>query len=182
MIQAVLDQNSTLVESQETLSELVIPAVPGEYYAYPSRFTKDRPLYVFMKCKANKSRPIDDAESLGREANLLFLFGRQTHVCAIKAANISGLLNKPIDNESFGETWISPVEITPKDFYNLRSQKDVETLVETCRVSCAKREVSLALEPEMIIAMMTDGGKYGMFLVKELTSTSIQIDACHILL
>lgn len=55
-------------------------------------------------------------------------------------------------------------------------------MVEICRATHSKREALIALRTDDVIAMMTDSGKYGLFLVKGITSTSIQIDACHILL
>lgn len=172
------------VEVQRVPSELVIPAVPGEYYVYFSEFTKERPLYALMKCKANKARPIAAAEDLGYEVNLLFLFGspNQVQVCAVRAAHASGLLGDSINGESFGETWIAPAGIAAEDFYELRLRKDVVELVKTCQVACSERKMSIALNPGAVIAMMTDGGKYGLFFVKGLTPVSIQIDACHILL
>ncbi|MBI2087103.1 MAG: hypothetical protein HYT69_02980 [Candidatus Zambryskibacteria bacterium] len=194
MIQTV-EQSSALikldsfrdgVEVQEVPSHLVIPAVPGEYYAYSSEFTEERPLYALMKCKANKARPITAAGDLGHETNLLFLFGSpiQVGICAVRTAHASGLLGNSISDESFGETRIASVEITAEDFYELRSRKDVAALVETCHAACSgkDRKVTLALDPGAVVAMMTDGGKYGLFFVKGLTPTSIQIDACHILL
>lgn len=71
---------------QGILSDMVIPAVPGEYYTYFYKFTNERPLYALMKCKANKGRPIAAAGDLGHEANLLFLFGNpiQVQVCAVR--------------------------------------------------------------------------------------------------
>ena len=172
------------VEVQGVPSQLVIPAVPGEYYAYSSEFTEERPLYALMKCKANKARPIAAAVDLGHEVNLLFLFGSpgpvQVQVCAVRTAQASGLLGDSV-SESFGETWIAPAGITAEDFYELRSRKDVVALVEVCQTAHSKCEVIIALDLGAVIAIMTDGGKYGMFLVKRLTSTSIQIDACHIL-
>lgn len=169
---------------QEILSDLVIPAVPGEYYAYSSEFTKERPLYALMKCKANKSRPIAVAGDLGHEVNLLFLFGNpnQVQVCAVRVAHTSGLLGDSINGESFGETWIALAGITVESFYKLCLRNDVTELVKTCQAACSEREMSIVLEPGAVIAMMTDGGKYGLFFVKELTQTSILIDACHILL
>ena len=183
MVQAIeLPRNKTT--AQEVLSELVIPAVPGEYYAYHSEFTEDKPLYVLMKCKANKARSIATARDLGREANLLFLFNSsvQAQVCAIKLAQASGLLGDYVSGDLFGETWIAPAKITAEDFYDLRSRKDVAGMVKTCETACSRREVSLALCPNLVVAMMTDGGKYGLFLVKELMPRSIKIDACHTLL
>lgn len=189
----VLETNSLLgeldfrdeVEAQRSLSRLVIPAMPGEYYSYFSQFTDKEPIYVFMKCKANKARTIASLEELGSEANLLFLFGNSNHVqvCSIRAAHASGLLGDSVNGKLFGETWIVPARITAETFYELRSRKDAVTLVETCRSAFSEnREISIALEPGMVIATMTDGGKYGLFFVRGLTPISIQIDACHILI
>ena len=174
----------TLARESQRTSTLVIPAVPGEYYVYSSEFTEERPLYAFMKCKANKNHTLAAVGDLGHEANLLFLFGSLTkvQVCSVRTAHASGLLGDSINSESFGETWVAPAGITTEDFYKLRSRKDVVGLVETCCAACSQRETSIALESGAVVAMMTDGGKYGLFLVKELTPTSIQIDACHILL
>ncbi len=172
------------VSKEEVLSPLVIPAVPGEYYSYSSEFTDEKPLYVLMKCKANKNRTIAEAGNLGCEANLLFRFSNsaRAEVCGIKMAHASGLLGDSINSGSFGETWIAPAGITAEEFYELRSRKDVESLVKICQNKCAEHEVSATLNPGTVIAMMTDGGKYGLFFVKKLTPTSIQVDACHILL
>ncbi|MDP3955776.1 MAG: hypothetical protein Q8Q18_00830 [bacterium] len=169
---------------QGILSDLVIPAVPGEYYAYSSEFTGERPLYALMKCKSNKNRPITAAEDLGQEANLLFLFGNpnQAQVCAIRTAHTSGLLGDSVNGELFGETWIAPAGIGAEDFYELRSRKDVAKLVEISRAACSEHGASITLEPGAVIAIMTDCGKHGLFFVRALAPTLIQIDACHLLL
>jgi hypothetical protein len=57
----------------------------------------------------------------------------------------------------------------------------VNALVEICKVAC-KRGEGITLNSGMVIAVMTSSGKYGLFFVKGLASTSILIDACHILL
>ena len=180
MVQVV--ERSSPMRDSGILSEAVIPAVPGEFYSYSSRFTKDQPLYVFMKCKANKARSLASAIELESECNLVFRFGEYPRVCSIKTAHSSGLLGESTNNELFGETWIAVTEITTKNFYNLRSWKNVDALVKTCHVACSKREVSAELNQGVVIAFVTDIGKYGMFVVKELTSESIDIDAWHILL
>lgn len=169
---------------QRSLSESVIPAVPGEFYAYPVEFTKERPLYAFMKCKANKSRPIEDAGDLGREVNLLFLFGGsvQAQVCSVRTAQIAGILDGSVNRELFGKTWIAPAGITAEDFYKLRLQKDVLALIAISQAACSEYETSSVLQLGSVMAMMTDGNKYGLFCVTDLTPTSIQIDACHVLL
>lgn len=67
-------------------SQLVIPAVPGEYYSYPAEFTHELPLYALLKCKSSKARTIAADANLGHEANLLFLFDgpNRARVCAIR--------------------------------------------------------------------------------------------------
>lgn len=165
------------------LSEGIIPAVPGEFYSYSSEFTEEKPLYVLMKCKANKARAIAAAEKLGREANLVFQFNGPNKARARSIAeHAEGPLRNLMDVNLFGETWIAVTSLLLGEFSNIRLQRDVTTLVEVCKLACSSRESSLELYPGAIIAMMTDGGKYGLFLVKQLTSRSIQIDACHILL
>lgn len=158
------DDHIREVEVQGVLSHLVIPAVPGEYYSYTSEFTVDRPLYALLKCKANKDRPISAMEELGREANLFFSFGN------------------PVSVRPLGGTWITPTGITPADFDDLRSRRDVTALVEASRIARSGHMRTITLERGMVVAMMTDSGKYGLFLIKGITSTSIQIEACHILL
>jgi len=173
------------IVNQEILSDLIIPAVQGEFYSYSSKFTDERPLYAFMKCKANKNRPIDTIKDLGHEANLLFLFNKleQIKVCPVKTAHTSGLLGNSVNSELLSNTFIAPAKITAEHFYNLYFKKDASKLMKISQESCLECKTSIIpLELEMIIAMMTDCGKYGLFLVKDLTSTSIQIDACHILL
>src|SRR5687768_11064818 len=100
-------QGEYRTKARETLSDLVIPAVPGEYYSYSSEFTKDRPLYALLKCKANKNRPISALRNLGREANLLFSFGAP-QVCSVQEARDSGLLPGVAYRKSLVETWITP--------------------------------------------------------------------------
>lgn len=165
-------------------SDLVIPAVPGEFYAYSAEFMAERPLYALMKCKANKARPRDAAAELGSEANLLFLLGdvNQIQVCAVGLAHSLGLLGGTVSSETFGENWIALAGITVEKFLEISSCGDVGALTKICRVACAERETSLLLTPGTVAAVMTSGGKYGLFYVKELTLTSIKIDACHILI
>jgi hypothetical protein len=169
---------------QKTPIELVIPAVPGEYYGYSSKFTAEKPLYTLLKCKSNKYWTIASAAHLGPEANLLFRFdsAARAQVCAIKTAHTLGLLGDSVNSDLFGETWVAAASITTEEFYALHSLEKIPTLVDICNAACAACEVSADLKPGAVIAMMTDSGKYGMFLVRRLTPSSIHIDACHILL
>jgi len=165
------------------LSDMVIPAKPGEFYAYTSEFTAERPIFVFMKCKANKNRPIEQLPNIGSEANILFQFGDSYRAKAhsIRAAHTRDLLG-PLVGKLFGETWLASSKITAEKFYEIHSHKDVEKLVKICREACSRHEDVVELKEGSIIAVMTDAGKYGMFLVQRMTPVSIQITACHILL
>jgi hypothetical protein len=165
-------------------SDLVISAVPGEFYAYSAEITGERPLYALMKCKANKARPLATISDLGREANLLFLFGdlKQVQICAVEAAQTFGLLGDDASSTSFDKTWVAPAGITVEHFDEIRSRKDVAELVKICQTACSGRETSLMLESNSVIAVMTDAGKYGLFFAREITPAAVPIEACHILL
>lgn len=160
----------------------IIPAVPGEYYAYSSGFTAERPIYALMKCKASKSHEIDDMEVLGNEANLFFEFGDSPRVHGVKVACLLGLLGGSINNELLDDAWVARVDISADAFYELRSRKDGVALADFCRSACSRRETSVSLKQEDVVAVVTSRGKYGLFLVKELTQDSMEVDACHILL
>lgn len=163
-------------------SEMVIPAVPGEFYGYSSEFTEARPLYVFLKCKAQKSRPLASAADLGLECNLVFLFSNPPTVRSIRAAQASGLLDESANVNSFGDTWVAAAEITAEAFYDIRSRKDTSALVNECRRACSKRATSIELQRDVVYAAMSDAGKYCLFLVNKSTVSSLRVDACHILL
>lgn len=163
------------------LSESVIPSVPGEFYAYSSEFTIECPLYVMMKCKASKARSITDAGRLGREANALFVMNGTKRVCVYSAQSACELNLLAAPRDAFGKTRVVPVDFTGDDFYELCSQRNLTKLVEICQFACAK-SVSAELVSGSVAAVMTDDGKYGLFLVKKITPVSILVDACHILL
>ena len=177
-------QRAPILGVQDVDRDLIFPAVRGECYSYSEKFTDKRPLYVFLKCKSNKGRPMMDATRLGQEVNLLFLFGdsAEAQVCNVKSACVSGLLGDFAKSDSFGNSWVAPAGITSERFYEIYSRKDVEALVGTCRVACSRRESSIGMKVGAIVAVMTDQQKYGMFFVKNITPTSIEVDACHILI
>lgn len=164
-------------------SEQIIPAVPGEYYIYSSTFTTERPVYALLKCKANKNRTVTSLKDLGNEANLLFLFRQnQIQVCPIKTAIDYGLPRHFVDLETLSDTWIGVATITKEFFHEIREMGEISDLKRICRASCLEPKTPILLKQGSIIAMMTSCGKYGMFLVNEITKTSIEIEACHILL
>jgi hypothetical protein len=162
------------------LSKSIIPAELGKFYAYAPVFTDGEPLYALMDCKANKARILAHAGELAREVHLHFEFDGsvRARVSSIKTAQAAGLLGH-VDAE-FDDVWVARADIAIEDFYALCARRDSAALVEISKAACQKREVSADIAPGIIIAVMTSAGKYGLFLAKELTPTSISIDACHI--
>ncbi len=162
------------------LSEQVIPAMPGTNYVYSSTFTGNRPLYALLDCKANKSRALIHAGILGREVHLHFAFEDATRakVSSIKVAKTAKLLGDV--NAEFDEVFVTPADIAIEDFYTLSARRNSKKLIEICQVACQQRKTSALVVPGMIIAVLTSGHKYGLFLAKELTPTSVSIDAYHI--
>ncbi|HEY0907917.1 MAG TPA: hypothetical protein VGE35_01065 [Candidatus Paceibacterota bacterium] len=166
-----------------TPTQEVIPAVPGEFYAYPADFTKTHPLYPLLKCKSNKARAISDAAGLGSEANLVFHpdTAQWARVSTAKIELAHGLF-RAIASQPFGDTWIKAINMSPDEFYGICQRRDAASLKEICQEACAQHEVHADLQRGTVVAMMTDGGKYGLFLVTELTPELVAIDACHVLL
>ncbi|MFH1402100.1 MAG: hypothetical protein ABIG87_00555 [Patescibacteria group bacterium] len=164
-------------------SERIIPAVPSEYYIYSSKFTTERPVYALLKCKANKNRAVASLKNLGREASLLFVFRQnQIQVCPIKIALDYGLPEHFVDFRILSDTWIGVATITKKLFHKIREMGEISELKRICRTSCVEPKTPILLKRGSIITMMTSCGKYGMFLVNKVAKTSIEVDACHILL
>ena len=167
-----------------TFNDRVIPSKLGEFYRYTSEFTIKRPVFALMNYIANQNRPIEQMPDLSFEANIFFQFCDSTQVKAysIKVAHALGFLGSYADEKTIGETWLALSEVTTEEFYEIHSHKDVEKLVKACREACFKRQVAVELNEGSVVAMMTNNGKYGMFLVQEITSVSIRVIACHILL
>ena len=172
------------VAEHAILSDRVIPAESGEFYSYTSEFTTERPVFALMKCKANKNRPIEQLTDISFEASIFFQFCDSTQAKAhsIKAARALGFLGSYADEKTIGETWLALSEVTTEEFYEIHSHKDVEKLVKACREACFKRQVVVELNEGSIVTMTINNSKYGMFLVQEITSVSIRVAACHILL
>ena len=169
-----------------TTSEQVIPSVRGEFYSYSAVFTTERPLGYLMKCKANKNRELRFAEDHIDDLDLTFVFENScVRVCSPNASPSVKLIQDidiDIDIEALNETQIAPADITAETFYELRRQRDGLAVAETCRRGLARSEAVVVLTPEMIIAVTTQSGKYGLMLIKALTPESVKVDACHILL
>lgn len=179
-----INTSPVVANNHTILSDMIIPAKSGEFYSYTSEFTPERPIFVFMKCKANKNRPIEQLPNLGLEANILFELGNSSlaKVYSVRAACANGLLGNLDGEKLFGETWLASLSITAEEFSKIYTRKDVGKLVETCRKACSRHEVVVGVCEGSIVAVMTDLNKYGMFLVQQITPTSIRVVACHILL
>lgn len=176
--------SSSVAKQQESLSQEIIPAVPGEFYGYRSLFTKECPVYALLNCKANKARPTNDVTELGHEANALFkIGGSHTRVLSIKTAVASNLLEIACFGENSDSTKFARIPLTLDEFDMIRSQKDSQKLLTICqKISFHEYQPTVKLAPNVIIAMVTEYGKCGLFLVQDMTAVSIQIAACHILL
>lgn len=175
--------SSVIMQQQMALSQGIIPAVRGEYYSYSSVFTRERPLYALMKCKSNKARLIDEVLILGSEVNAFFQFeGESPRALSIKEAGTLGLLESVQSKGTFGDTWFAPTTLVAEQFMRLRASKKTSELVRVCQNALSDRQVGIKLHKESVVALMTGCGKYGMFLVEEITISSVRIEACHILL
>ncbi len=174
-------KSSSVMQQQMALSQGIIPAVRGEYYSYASVFTEERPLYALMKCKSNKARLIGELSVLGPEATAFFQFnGAGPRILSLKKAFASGLLESMQPTGAFGDVWFAPTTLTAEQFMKLWTSKKTGDLVSACQHALSGRQVTTELREELVVAMMTDSGKYGMFLVEEVTMSSVLIEACHI--
>ncbi len=167
-----------------TLSDEIIPAVPGEYYAYLSEFSDKKPVYALLKCKSNKNRLKVDLLNLGNEANILFLFDLDKGVkaCSVVDASDFGIINGSVKSGICDDTLISETNISPEEFYRIYAERDAQLLAKVCKKAHRKSTAFVSLKPNMVVSVITTGGKYGLFLVKNVDRISIKIDACHVLL
>ena len=173
----------SVLQHQMTLSQGVIPAVRGEYYSYPSLFTKEQPLFALMKCKSNKVRRLSEISTLGTQINAFFQCEeKNSQVLSIKAAKDLGLLGTTRMKDAFDDIWFAPTNLSAEQFIGLRDTKETMFLVSACREALIERQIVLDIYEGLVVAFMTRGGKYGMFLVEDITFSSIQIEACHVLL
>ena len=165
------------------LSEQVIPAVRGEFYSYTSDFSKDRPLYFLMKCRANKCRSLTtDVKHIVQELDLTFVFGNEVILCSPNSApSVELLRNVMVAPEELNHSEIRAATVTEDIFYDCYYEKKESFLVDIHRTSGVS-ESSVVLSSGLILSIKTDSGKYGLILVRELTPFTCEIDACHILL
>jgi hypothetical protein len=164
------------------LSSRVIPAVRGRFYSYCSELTPTSPLYSLMDCKANKSRPVSDAAIIASEIDLTFLFGNTVQVCSPNALPSIRLLEHVTPDRTLNETRITRTNMTEDAFGEVRRRKNGSVLAQICLALTVRKDAVLELSVDGIYAVTTVSGKYGLFLVEDLTPSSVKIEACHILL
>lgn len=165
-------------------SEEIIPAVRGEFYAYASGFSVERPLYFLMKCKSNKARCLaTDVEQMLQELDLTFIFGDEVVLCSPNSAPSTRLLCNAVEYKNLrrlNETEIRPSNVPIDEFYRCFDARSESWLVDTFRSSGAS-ESAVQLSKGMILSVKTASNKYGLILVKDLTASTCSIEACHIL-
>ena len=168
--------------SSPMASEAVIPAVRGEFYSYRALFSYDRPLGYLMKCKANKDRTLAFGEDNPKGIDLVFVFDNGVSVCSPNSAPAVRLLEDLVDPKVLNQTRIAVAGITVDEFNQLRERKNGSALAEVCRTAVARNDSIVTLMSGIIVAVTTESGKFGLLLVKELTPSTVRVDACHILL
>jgi len=173
---------STLSGTTPSTPPVLIPAVRGEYYNYTAQFSTVRPLYCLLKCKSNKDWQLSDADRLIDQIDMVFTFGDTVQVCSPNTPPSVELLGNLFTPEELNTTRIARANVTAEQFYQLREQKDGPTLAEVSRKSVEQNDEVVDLNEGAVVAVVTASGKYGLFLVKELTPSALKIHACHILL
>lgn len=179
-METIITQSSPISKQNASLSEQIIPTVPGEFYSYTSDFSIERPLYILMKCKANKSRPI--TPEIIKELDFTFIFGREVILCSPDSELSKELLgNIIVEPQELIHSEIRNANITEDTFYECFQEKRDSFLVNIYNNS-GESKSNLVLYTGLILSVKTFSGKYGLIIIKELTDSTCKIDACHILL
>lgn len=162
--------------------ERVISSVPGKFYAYAAQFSVERPLYCLMDCKANKSRKIAaNSDYLPKEVDLTFTFDADPAVCSPDVEPASSLLAQIVDSTSdLNSSTVCRTDLSEEEFFDCYMRKDQSFLVQICE-KAAPKATDAHLSLGEVVAVKTASGKYGLFLVRGLTSSTLDIMACHVL-
>jgi hypothetical protein len=172
------------VETVPSLSETIIPSVKGKFYSYPTEFSSEKPLYFLWDCKANKAHSLaTDVETILTELNLTFIFGDDVFLSSPNSAPSVKLLNGDLGNinaSSLIETEIRSTNLSPDAFYLCFCEKSQTQLIDLF-AAADSGESTLLLSEGLVVAIRTASNKYGLLLVKRLTASKCEIDACHIL-
>ena len=134
-----------------------------------------------MKCKANKNRPLHFAKE-NTDVDLTFVFDKRgVRICSPDSKlSVELMCGLDVDIEILNRTLIARVNITTKQFNALRDLNDREKLVSICREGSTSSQ--LKISKSLIIAVVTQTGKYGLMRVIEVTPEMVCFEACHILL
>jgi hypothetical protein len=166
-------------------SENIIPAVKGEFYAYAAEFSTERPLYFFMKCKANKARSLaTESDDLVRELDLTFIFGEEVLLCSPNSAPSTGLLRGAVtgpDLQRLNETEIRLATMPVSSFHRCRERRSGLALVDAFQGAGASVS-AVRLSQGMTLSARTASNKYALIRVGDVVPSMCRVEACHILL
>jgi len=165
------------------LSEQIIPSIANEFYSYSTIFSVVKPLYFLMKCKAQKNRSLDtETKYLEKEHDLTFIFGDDILLCSPDSLDSVNMMEKyRKELPKYNHTDIKICTMSKSDFYHCYTQKDKNLLVEIYNIM-TNYGSEVILSNDLILSIKTKSNKYGLILIKKITPTSCEIDACHILL
>ena len=171
--------NTTNDVALKSTPTVIIPATKGEFYSYSAKFNADKPLYYMMACKANKAQS-PTAFSV-EELNLTFAFGNQVSINSANNLNSQNVLREDLEEGSnLNNAEIRNANITVEAFYNCFNQMNESTLYDIIENSTEVSD-SKNLHNGQVLSIKTSNGKFGLILVKKVSTNSVQIDACHIL-
>lgn len=153
----------------------------GEFYSYSSSFTKERPNYFMMSCKANKDLPTSMARAYPNELDLTFIFNEKKVVLSSPNASIARSVNGVERSETLNTTDVRIANISEATFYDCYNKMDEQLLVDIFdKTEKAEKEIELAAG--MILSVKTQIGEYGLILINSVSENAVEVDACHILL
>lgn len=162
------------------INNAVVPVVKGEYYSYQFEFSTKRPVFALMHCKSNKARLVEELPVLKDEANMFFIFGpKGATVCPVKGAADLGIID---GLKATSETVITETTISADEFHRIRAKRDGWLLHNVCNKQLGNPQKFINLHDGQVIAMSTSSGKRGLFMVKESCTSSIILEACHVLM
>lgn len=165
--------------------DTVIPAVQGEVYLYRARFTAERPLYFFMKCKANKARPLSpDVDDNLKELDAVFIFGERPLLCSPTEAPALALLGTALSAEGLAALHATEFRVLPRapGLVERRfGNRTVLALVDAFH-SAAPACGTVRLDRGTALAFKSATNKYGVLEVDDLFETSCSVTASHVLL
>jgi len=165
--------------------DTVIPSVPGEVYLYRAHFTAARPLYFFMKCRANKARPLSpDLGDYLQELDAVFAFGAQPLLCSPTEAPALALLRSQLGADklrALHATELRPLLLPPGSVERRFGARTVLGLVDVFHSAPSGCGV-VPLTRGTTVAFRSATNKYGVLQVNDLRDMSCMVTASHVLL